>query len=113
MPFLIRLSPEAVRDIDEVLRFTAENFGDRKCDQYRDLIRDALAELSQDPFSIRSKARPEIHSTVRTFHIGRRGRKARHILVYRCGKSGVITIARMLHDAMDLGSHLPRDFDSD
>jgi|SRR5579859_6564913 len=111
MRFKIRFSPEAVRDIEEVLRFTLDNFGDRKCNQYRDLIRDALAAISKDPFSIHSKPRPEIHPTVRTYHIGRPGKKARHLFLYRYDKSDTVVVGRLLHEAMDTSRHSPWDFD--
>lgn len=106
----IRISTQAQRDIEEVLAWTLREFGKRQYDQYRDLIRQALIDVARHPE--RTRCRPELDDHVRTFHIARRGRGARHFLLLRIGKDGVVEVGRLLYDGMDLRSHLPQDDDS-
>ncbi len=56
-----------------------------------------------------SRAREEIHPEVRTLHIARRGRKARHLILYRV-TTNTIDVGRLLHDSMELRRHLPEGF---
>jgi len=103
----IRISSPAQRDIEEVLAWTLREFGEQQYDEYRELIHQALLDVSRHPE--RAKHRPEIHEQARTFHIERTGRRARHLLLLRIGDNGIVEIAQLLHDAMDLRSHLPED----
>jgi toxin ParE1/3/4 len=44
-----------------------------------------------------------------TLHVTRRGRKGRHVVLFRMEdmKNNVIEVLRILHDAMDFARHLP------
>lgn len=110
MSLQLRLSAQAQRDIEEVLAWTLREFGETQYDEYRDLIQSALFELARDPDS--AKRRPELHESARTFHIARRGRRARHFLLLRLGSDGVVEVGRLLYDGMDLVSHLPEGYES-
>jgi toxin ParE1/3/4 len=46
---------------------------------------------------------------LRTLHIGRRGRRARHLILFRVVPDGAVEVLRFLHDAMDLPRYLPAD----
>ena len=35
---------------------------------------------------------------------------ARHLLVYRVTESGIVEIGRVLHDSMELKTHLPEEY---
>jgi len=107
----VRLTTEAARDIEEVLDFTLDTFGEKKCEQYRYLIRDALKEISHNPTSLRSRARLEIHPYFRTYHLARPRIRARHFFLYRYDGSEVAIVGRLLHDTMDITRNLPPDFD--
>src|SRR4051794_5422059 len=107
MKFQLRISTRAVRDIEEVLAHTLEHFGASQQEGYRSLIRDALRDISTDPVVFPAKHRPELRRGARTFHIGRRGRPARHFFLYRVSEQGFVEVARLLHDSMDLEQHLP------
>jgi toxin ParE1/3/4 len=106
----IRVSRQAAEDIEGVLSRTLEQFGEGKYSQYQELIHDAFAALKEDPMGPPAKRRPEIHRDAMTFHIGQRGRRARHFLLYRVMDGGFVEIARFLHDAMEPRRHLPRGF---
>ena len=102
-----RLSADAERDFIDIISWTAERFGPRQAQSYRDLMLEALGELAEGPEPLRSKARDEIAPGLRTLHVARRGRRGRHVLIYRTGPGGVIEIVRILHDSMELARHLP------
>lgn len=109
----LRFSPQAVRDIEEALEYTLEQFGERKQEQYKDLIRLALADIAVNPDDPRAKRRPELHPDARTFHLSRRGMHARHFLLYRVTADRHVDIGRLLHDSMDLARHVPEGFGAD
>jgi toxin ParE1/3/4 len=100
------LTARAERDIRATLRFTASRRGAAQAASYGTLISAAFAELLDDPRGPTSRARDEIRPGVRTPHIGRARRPARHLLVYRVSAAGDIEVLRFLHDAMELRRHL-------
>ena len=108
MTFQIRISSLAQRDIEDVLRWTLREFGERKYEEYRGLIREAIETVARNPDAARR--RPELHEAARTFHIGKQGRRARHFLLLRVAPDGIVEIARLLYDGMDLSSHLPEEY---
>jgi toxin ParE1/3/4 len=106
----IKLAASARRDIAQALEWTLERFGRKKHDQYLTLIGKALSEMAVDPKNPRSKERPELHTDARSWHIGRKGNRARHFFLYRVNADRSVDVARFLHDAMDLSRHLPDGF---
>ena len=110
MKWRLKLSSIARRDIDDALQWTLDNYGQKKQDQYVELIGLALTEIVNNPHTPRGHKRPSLHRDARTFHIGRRGKHARHLFVYRIGKSDAIEVARFLHDTADFPAHLPDEF---
>lgn len=69
-----------------------------------------------------SVSRQDISYSVMTYHLWNsrnhvegvvgRVRRPRHFLVFRMTNDGQIEIGRVLHDSMDVSSHIPDDFDS-
>ena len=63
--------------------------------------------------------RPELEAGVRSYHLhnsrerarslGGFIRRPRHLLLYRVLAADLIGIGRLLHDAVELERHLPRD----
>jgi toxin ParE1/3/4 len=104
----LRLSKRAIQDIEDVLAYTLAQFGERKLNEYKELIREALAEIASDPDGLRATRRPEIHPDARTLHIARPGRRARHFFLYRIADSEFVDVGRLLYDSMDLRKHAPR-----
>jgi toxin ParE1/3/4 len=90
------LSASARRDIADTLRQSNLRWGSEPREKYRSLIEDSLAELLQHPQPPASCARDEIRPGIRTLHIGRRGRLARHFVVYRTRPDGDIQVIRLL-----------------
>ncbi len=104
----VRLSDTAEADYDDILRWTAERFGATQAASYGDLLAAALARLERGPTIAGARPRDEIGAGLRTLHVGRRGR---HIILFRIGDEPdrTIDVLRMLHDAMDLARHVPRE----
>jgi plasmid stabilization system protein ParE len=87
-------------DIEHALSYTLGRFGVRKYDEYAVLIEEALVALSLDPHA--GKAQPEIAPEAWTLHIRQRGRKARHLLVYRIPDADLVEVLALAYDGMDL-----------
>jgi toxin ParE1/3/4 len=106
----LRLAAAAISDIKSVLDHTLEQFGPLKHKEYKTLIRDALANIAIDPMRPPAKRRAELHPDARTYHVGQRGKRARHLFVYRVIGEELVDVSRLLFDAMNLTKHLPEDF---
>jgi toxin ParE1/3/4 len=111
MKFKLRFSQSVILDMENVLAHTLDQFGEKKHEQYKSLIRQALMDIAADPLRFPAKHRPELHRDARTFHIARRGKRARHFFLYRVSGNEFIEIARLLHDAFDLKRNLPEGFE--
>ena len=111
MNWTIKLAASARHDISQALNWTLENFGRKKHDQYLELVRLALNDIATNPTGERTKERPELHAEARTLHIGRPGKRARHLFLYRMNTNRSIDVGRFLHDAMELSRHLPEEFE--
>lgn len=97
-------SPQAKRDIVGILAYTKRRWGSAQAHTYGELMREALVAIADDPTcgSLREDIRPGILG----HHVGQHGR-ARHIIFYRIGPTGLVEIVRVLHDAMDFERHVP------
>jgi toxin ParE1/3/4 len=104
MARLVR-SPQARRDVAEVLAYTRQRWGTEQALAYAALIREALEALIANPRT--GKPRGELGLGVLAHHIAQRGRPARHVLFYRVTARGTVEIIRFLHDSMDVARHLP------
>jgi toxin ParE1/3/4 len=106
----VRLSAAAEADYRQILRWTVENFGSAQARNYAGTLSSALKALSTGPGIIGVKERPEIGDNIRTLHVARNGRKGRHFVMFRVGRTqgrDVIDVLRLLHDSMDLEQQLP------
>ena len=72
----------------------------------------ALEVLGTGPDEPGTRAREDLAPGIRTLHAGRRGRKARHFVVFRVGTDGTVDVLRVLHDSVDLARHIPGANDS-
>jgi toxin ParE1/3/4 len=115
---LYRLSPQAEQDIEAILDWTHEEFGEKARRRYEALLTRAIMDVVEDPERTGSLARPEIAAAARTYHlrysrdrvkksIGRVHRP-RHFLVNRT-RDDQVEIGRVLHDGMDLKRLLPEE----
>jgi toxin ParE1/3/4 len=103
----VRLGASAELDFANILKWTTEKFGARQSRLYRDTLVQAIGELANGPDIAGSKVRDEIMRDLRTLHVARHGRRGRHFLLCRVAPGRIIEIGRILHDRMDLQSHLP------
>src|SRR5947208_2050842 len=103
----VRLGAAAELDFANILKWTAEIFGTRQAQLYRDMLVAAIGELVDGPDIVGSKGRDEITPGLRTLHVARRGRRASHFLMYRLDAGTTIEIVRILHERMDLPRHMP------
>ena len=102
----VRLSNTAEADYDEILHWTAKQFGAAQATSYATLLAEALARLEHGPTITGARQRDDIGARLYTLHIGRPGR---HIILFQIGSTRVETIdvLRILHDAMDIVRHVP------
>jgi toxin ParE1/3/4 len=101
------LTDQAAQDIENILDWTYEQFGPLQMDAYTDVINDAIEALTEGPQLNGVRPRPELGEDVATLHVARKGRKGRHLLIFRVHEQDrVIEVLRILHDSMDLARHL-------
>src|SRR3954462_5652422 len=107
-----RLSPQAERDIEAILEWTHENFGEKARLRYEALLTRAIMDVAEDPERVGSHDRPEIAVAARTYHLRHsrdrvkksigRVQRPRHFFLFRTRTDGEVEIGRVLHDGMDL-----------
>ena len=121
MPLYI-LAPAAERDIEQILAWSHEQWGEQARLRYEAPLVRAIWDVVEVPNRAGSHTRPEIAAGARTYHLrhsrdrltGPPGRvsRPRHFLLYRTMPDGHVEIGRVLHDSMDLDRHLPDDYRS-
>lgn len=106
----VRLTAAAEADFEEILRWTVDRFGETQARIYAGTVSAALNELAAGPTVAGANKRDDILKGIFTLHVARKGRKGRHFVMFRIGRTpdhDVIEVLRLLHDAMDLQRHLP------
>ena len=115
------LSSAAETDIEGILAWTEEHFGESARLRYEALLVQAIIDVGSDPHRAGCQARPEIARSASTYHlffsrnnvhsaVGR-VKRPRHFLLFRMADQGCVEIARVLHDSMELARHLPPDME--
>ncbi len=117
---LYRISPQAERDIQAILGWTHERFGEKARLRYEALLIRAIQDVAELPERAGSHDRSEIAPAVRTYHLRssrdrvkqpvKKVQHPRHFLLYRIRSDGRVEIGRVLHDGMDLERQLPDDY---
>ena len=115
-----RLSPAAERDLETILGWTHEQFGESVRLRYEALLVQAMLDVCADPTRAGCQARPELAKNAFTYHLAfsrdrvaqGRVRRPRHILLCRTARDGALEVGRVLHDSMDLARHLPEEYRS-
>jgi toxin ParE1/3/4 len=105
------LAELAEADLEAILEWTAEHFGERQADAYADALLSAIDALEEGPQTVGVKARRDLAGGIFTLHAARGRRRARHLLVFHMSGSEArtITVLRTLHDSMDIARHLPEE----
>jgi len=91
------LSPRAEEDFADILQYTLETWGEAQAFEYRDLLDQALLTVREHPQI--GHSRRELSAAHRIFPAGR------HLIVYLVTERAIL-ISRILHERMDLGTHL-------
>jgi len=115
-----RLSPLAERDLEEILAWSQEYFGEQGRLRYETLIVQAIRDVAVGPRRPGCRSRPEIAEGALTHHLINsrahvpktrgRVRKPRHFLLARLTADDCLEIGRVLHDSMDLERHPPDEY---
>ncbi len=96
----VRLLLAVDGDIEDALRHTFRRFGVHKYEDYAALIEEAFEALVADPMA--GRARPDINPEAWILPIGKPGRRARHVLMYRIVNRDLVEVFALAYDAMDL-----------
>ena len=114
------VAPAAQLDMEEVLEWTQNQWGEKARLRYEALLFRAILDVAMNPTLPGSSDRSEIAREARTYHTGNsrnrvakkigRVNKPRHLLLYRIRADGLVEIGRVLHESMDLVRHLPDEF---
>ena len=91
------LSPKAQQDVENILRYTGEQWGERQVATYNDKLTGALEALLANPAS--GHLTVELPETHRVYPVGS------HVIVYRV-QNGVIGVLRILHKRMSVPLHV-------
>ena len=111
----IRYYPAARQDIKNILKWSAENFGDASLERYKTLLAVAIAEIHADPQLLHSYEEPGLQAGVRLYHIRHSRKRAavhdqivgspRHVVVYMVLNADTVVV-RILHDQMELAQRI-------
>lgn len=92
-----RLTPAALRDLEGIWRYTAEQWGVEQAEHYLDNLHHAFESLAQAPLA--APACNHIRPGYRRLWVDR------HAVYYRAEADTVIVV-RVLHERMDTTRHL-------
>ncbi len=107
-PWTVLLTATAEADFQDIIAWTLERFGDRQARIYADVLSSAIVALASGPATLGARERREVGKALFTLHVARHGRKGSHFVLFRVRRNKrQIEILRLLHDAMDLASHVP------
>ncbi len=90
--FTLEFSALSRSDVDDILLYTAQNWGHNQLLEYKKKLEDAFAILKKNPEIGR-----KIESSYRSFSVGN------HCVIYRI-EEAVIYIIRILHNRMDIST---------
>ena len=93
----VRLSRRALRDIEEIFRFSVERWGREVADRYLNSIEEALARLRTDSGLLRVK--PEVSRHFQFYRVNR------HFLICVLADDNVYVLA-VKHGSLDLPNRL-------
>jgi toxin ParE1/3/4 len=113
------IAPAAERDVESILIWTHERFGEVAMDRYGKLLAQAILDVAADANRPGATLRPEIASSIGTYHLyhsrnrppkNERVKNPRHFLLFRTERTEVLEILRVLHDSVELSLHLPQAY---
>lgn len=114
------VSSAAQQDIEAILAWTQEHFGEEARLRYKAVVVQGLNDLAEDPGRVGTQVRSEIDSQAHTYHLRHsrhrvkrsigRVKSPRHFLLFRIQEDGSVEIVRVFHDRMDLGKQLAEEY---
>ena len=103
----VELTDAARADFAHIIAWTAERFGRRQAEVYRETLVEAIVALREGPEIHGVRLRRDLDPGIMTLSVARHRRKGRHLIVFRnAPRPMTITVLRILHDAMDLRRHM-------
>lgn len=96
---VFRLSAKSLEDLKSIGRFTLKFWGREQRNIYLSKLDESFHRLADQPHL--GSARDDIRKGYQVYHVGR------HLIFYRRKSTG-IEIIRILHDRMDVVTHLKR-----
>jgi len=108
-PWEVRLSFAAESDLDDIVSWTADRFGETQARAYESILKNALLSLRSGPSRAGPRPRPDIAPRLYALHAAGTSRRARHVIFFEVVGSDRIDVVRILHDGMDFRSHLVPD----
>lgn len=112
MPWTVRLSAAADADFQQIVRWTEAHFGARQAFTYAGIVTETIAALMHGPNAPGGRVRADLGVRLHTLHVSSGKRRGRHFVLFRPRadeSDRIIEVVRILHDAMDLASHVPPD----
>lgn len=106
----VLLAAAAEADFRDIVRWTAEQFGEAQARAYAVTLSAAIEALAGGPTIIGAKPCDDIAKGIFALHVARNGRRGSHFVMFRIGKDRDhprIEVLRLLHEAMDFSRHLP------
>ncbi len=95
-----RLTKKAVEDLRSIGRYTLKNWGHEQRNKYLAKLDASFHTIAREPNI--GPACDNIRNGYRKYHVGR------HLIFYRQTEVH-IEIVRILHDRMDIETHMPED----
>ncbi len=92
-----RLTKKAIEDLRSIGRYTQENWGHEQRNKYLARLDACFHTIAREPHI--GLACDDIRIGYRKYHVGR------HLIFYR-QKDANVEIIRILHDRMEVGSHI-------
>jgi toxin ParE1/3/4 len=113
-----RLSAPAEAQIDEILDWSQQNFGELSRERYATLLVAAMEDVADDPNQKSVSWKRVAQGRVGVYHISHSRQhvpdppgpvaEPRHYLVFRVGHEGIVDILGFVHERMLLGRALGR-----
>jgi toxin ParE1/3/4 len=103
----VRVTQAAERDFQEIVEWTASQFGSVQAEACALTLSHAIEALLDGPDILGVKSRDDILPGLFSLHVSRRRRKGRHVLLFRVDIKGaqVVEVLRVVHDAMEVRQH--------
>ena len=108
---VIRSGP-ADADIETILRWTANRFGDAQARRYGAILVATLKALRLGPAAPGARRRPGLGPDLWSVRLSGATSRSRHVIYFIVdpfSAAPTIRLLRILHDAMDPTQHLPPD----